>query len=107
MLVKGTSQHDDVVEVDQALRPLEASQDEVHQPLEGCGGVAQPKWHNSELEEALSCAERGLRPVSLVDLHLPIAAEEVERAKPLGSGEGVEGGVDARQGVCILPRRVV
>ena len=28
VLVKGTSQHNDVVEVDQALRPLEASQDE-------------------------------------------------------------------------------
>ena len=54
VLIKGTSQHDDVVEVDQALRPLEASQDEIYQPLEGCGGVAQTKWHNSELEEALS-----------------------------------------------------
>ena len=31
MLIKGATQHDNVVDVDEAVRPLETGQDKVHQ----------------------------------------------------------------------------
>ena len=84
MLVEGTTQHDDVVDVDEAVRPLETAQDEVHQPVERCGSVTV-EWHDLELEQSLGRAKSGLLSVGFVHFHLPVTTQKVEPAEPLRS----------------------
>ena len=94
VIVEGTTQHDDVVDVDEAVRPLETGQDEVHQPLERYGSVTQPEWHDLELEQSLGRAESGLLSVDFVHFHLPVTTQKVERAEPLRSVNCIEGCID-------------
>ena len=94
MLVECPPEYDHVVEVHETVRPLEASQNEVHEPLESRRGVTKSERHDFKLEKALGCAEGGLLSISLLDLDLPVAAEEVQRAEPFGACKRVEGGID-------------
>ena len=74
MLFEGVSEHDHIVKIHQALRPLQTSKDEIHQPLEGGRSIAQTKGHYPELKEPFTSAEGCLSAVGLADFDLPIAA---------------------------------
>ena len=50
MLVECPPEYDHVVEVHETVRPLEASQNEVHEPLESRRGVIKSERHDLKLE---------------------------------------------------------
>ena len=61
----------------ETMRPLEASPNEVHEPLKSRRGITKSERHVLKLKKALGCAESGLWSIFLLDLDLPVAAEEV------------------------------
>ena len=63
------------------MRPLQASQDEIHQPLESCGSVTKSERHDPELKKALSSAESRLLTIGLLYLDLPVPSEKVQRTE--------------------------
>ena len=74
VLFEGAIKHYDIVQIHQAVRPLQAGQYQVHEALEGCRGIAKPKWHHTKLKEALRSAEGSLRAIVIFYFHLPVPA---------------------------------
>ena len=54
----GRGVDDDIVDVDGA-EGRELLEQEAHCPLERCGGVADAKWHDAELERSVAGLEGG------------------------------------------------
>ena len=50
MFREGLPQHNDIVEVDQTVDPVESSEDKVRETLECRGGIAELEGHEPELK---------------------------------------------------------
>ena len=69
MLFNGLAKDNDVVEVHETCSPMQASQDVLHEPLEGCWRIAQPIRHHSKLVKPTWCHKSRL--LLLIDIPLP------------------------------------
>ena len=72
MLRERAPQNKDVVQVHYTHLTRQTSEDCLHQVLESCRGVAQPKGHDPELKKIKVGRECGLLLRSLVHSHLPV-----------------------------------
>ena len=72
MLQEGSPQHNDIIEVDKAVGPVESSEDKVHETLECCEGITMPEGHDFELEKALHCTKSSLVTVFLGHFYMPV-----------------------------------
>ncbi|KRZ49531.1 hypothetical protein T02_7221 [Trichinella nativa] len=107
MLFGSLAKYDDIVQVHQAIRPHQASQDCLHEPLKSGRCVAQSKGHHFELVQPKGGGESRLLPILLFDLNLPVSAYQVQGRKPLCTRQRVQSVVDPQERVSILPCEVV
>ena len=77
MLLKRASEHDDIVQVDQARLPCEADQDEVHEPLKQNRRVGKAEAQHFELVSTSSGDESSLIAVDGSNLSLPISSAQI------------------------------
>ena len=85
VLLPGSGEGDDVVQVEEAGLPVEAGQDVVHESGEGSRSVAEAKGNLVKLEQlAAAGAEGCLLLVPLLDRDLPVSALEIKSGEPAG-----------------------
>ena len=91
MFFPSRREHDDIVQVEQARLPVEASEDTIHEAREGGRCVAKTEWDLVKLVQlATAGTKRGLCFITLGDGHLPVPALEVEGGEPSSPMESVE-----------------
>ena len=71
-------EYDDVVYVHHTLMPFKASQNGVHDTLEGGWAILKTERHNAVFEEAIGGNKSSLVTVTLSQRDLPKSREEVE-----------------------------
>ena len=71
-VVEVASIDDHIVQIDKANFPVQASQNELHKPLERGWGIAEPKRHHRKTEEALAGYKCRFIDVLGVHLDLPV-----------------------------------
>ena len=85
VLLPGSGEDDDVVQIDEAGFPVETGEDAVHESGEGGRSVAEAKRNLVKLKQlAAAGAEGRLLLVQLLDRDLPISALEIKGGKPAG-----------------------
>ena len=83
VLLPGSGEDDDVVQVEEAGFPVETSQDAVHESGEGSRSIAEAKGNLVKLEQlAAADAEGCLLLVPLLDRDLPVSALEIKSGEP-------------------------
>ena len=106
VLLPGSGEDNDVVQVEEAGFPVETGQDAVHESGEGSRIVAEDKGNLVKLEQlAAAGAEGCLLLVPFLDRDLPVSALEIKSGEPTGPMKCVEEVVDARNGMRILHHR--
>jgi hypothetical protein len=95
---------EDVIKEDEDEPTEERPQDVVHESLERCRGVAQPKRHDQELVEVVVCAERGLGDVLDAHLDLMVAGAEIQFGEEASAVELIEEFIDHGNQVRVLDR---
>ena len=85
VLLTGSGEDDDVVQLEKAGFPVETGEDAVHESGEGGGSVAEAKGNLVKLEQLPAAGEEGrLLLVPLLDRDLPISTLEIKSGKPAG-----------------------
>ena len=85
VLLPGSGEDDDVIQVEEAGFPVETGEDAVHESGEGGGSVVEAKRNLVKLKQlATAGAEGRLLLVPFLDRDLPISALEVKSGKPTG-----------------------
>ena len=85
VLLPGSGEDDDVVQVEEAGFPVKTGEDAVHESGEGGGSVAEAKGNLVKLKQlAAAGAEGRLLLVPFLDRDLPISALEIKSGKPEG-----------------------
>ena len=85
MLLPGSGEDDDVVQVEEAGFPVETGEDVVHESGESGGSVAEAKGNLIKFKQlATAGAEGRLLLVPFLDRGLPVSALEVKSEEPAG-----------------------
>ena len=85
VLLPGSGEDDDVIQVEEAGFSVENGEDMVHESGEGGGSVAEAKGKLVKLKQlAAAGAEGRLLLVPFLDRDLPISALEIKSGKPAG-----------------------
>ena len=85
MLLSGSSEDDDVVQVEEAGFPVETSEDSVHESGEGGGSIAEAKGNLVKFKQlAAAGADFHLLLVPFLDRDLPVPALEIKSGEPAG-----------------------
>ena len=85
VLLPGSGEDDDVIQVEEAGFPVETGEDAVHETGEGGGSVTEAKGNLVKLKQlAAAGAESRLLLVPFLDRDLPISASEIKSGKPAG-----------------------
>ena len=85
VLLPGSGEDDDVVQVKEARFPVETGEDTVHEEGEGGRSVAEAKGNLVEFKQLAAAGVEGrLLLVPLLDRDLPVSALEIKSGKPAG-----------------------
>ena len=85
VLLPGSGEDDDVIQVKEACFPVETGEDAVHEAGEGGWSIAEAKGNLVEFKQlAAAGAEGRLLLVPLLDRDLPVSALEIKSGKPAG-----------------------
>ena len=85
VLLPGSGEDDDVVQVEEACFLVETGKDAVHESGEGGGSVAEAKGNLVKFKQlATGGVEGRLLLVPLLDRDLPVSALEIKSGEPAG-----------------------
>ena len=107
MLFPCGSEHDDIIEIEEACFPMETGEDAIHEVGEGGGSIAEAKRNLVELKELATTSTKScLFLVPLLNRDLPVSTFEIKGGKPASPMWDVEKVVDTGKGMCLDGGRV-
>ena len=90
MVFGGSTEYEDIVDInhDEFIQIL--SENIIHHPLEGTWGVCKSKWHNQKLEGTIYLSNAGLWDIGVFHPNLVIATAEVQGCEILSTLQSIE-----------------